>query len=97
MELYTSEILEWKSSLIKETEYTPDTLEFVITFNNGEQYLYKGFSEETYHAFCNAESQGKFFLTEIRNKYNKKTENQDKENGRYALDLKPETQEANAA
>jgi len=97
MELYTSEILEWKSSLIKETEYTPDTLEFAITFNNGEQYLYKGLSEETYHAFCNAESQGKFFLTEIRNKYNKKTENQDKENGRYALDLKPETQEANAA
>jgi len=69
MEIYTTETREWKSSLVNKTEYTPDTMELIIEFNNGKKYLYKNFSEEQYHAFCNAESQGKHFLTEIRKKY----------------------------
>jgi Na+-translocating ferredoxin:NAD+ oxidoreductase RnfC subunit len=69
MEIYTVESREWKSSLVNKTEYTPDTMELIIEFNNGKKYLYKNFSEEQYQAFCSAESQGKYFLSEIRKKY----------------------------
>ena len=69
MEIYTTESREWKSSLVNRTEYTPDTMELIIEFNNGKKYLYKNFTEEQYQAFCNAESQGKYFLSEIRKKY----------------------------
>lgn len=69
MEIYTTETREWNSSLVNKTEYTPDTMELIIEFNNGKKYLYKNFSEEQYQAFCNAESQGKHFLSEIRKKY----------------------------
>jgi hypothetical protein len=69
MELYTTESREWKSALVKQTKYTPDTMELIIEFNNGKKYLYKNFTEEQYQAFCNAESQGKYFLSEIRKKY----------------------------
>jgi len=69
MEIYTVESREWTSSLVNKTEYTPDTMELIIEFNNGKKYLYKNFSEKQYQAFCDAESQGKHFLTEIRKKY----------------------------
>ena len=69
MELYTVESREWKSSLVNKTEYTPDTMELIVEFNNGKKYLYKNFGEEQYQAFCTAESQGKYFLAEIRKKY----------------------------
>jgi len=70
METYTVESREWKSALVNKTEYTLDTKELIVKFNNGKKYLYKNFSEEQYQAFCSAESQGKYFLSEIRNKYN---------------------------
>lgn len=70
MELYTVETREWKSALVNKTEYTPDTQELIIEFNNGAKYLYKNFTDEKYQAFCNAESQGKYFLTEVRKQYN---------------------------
>ena len=69
IKMHITESKDWASSLVKKTEYAPDTKDLVIEFSNGKKYLYKNFNTEQYQAFCNAESQGKHFLTEIRKKY----------------------------
>ena len=38
-----------------------------VAFKNGTQYGYQNVPEETYQAFMNAESLGKFFHASIRN------------------------------
>jgi hypothetical protein len=66
---YVPETKTWTSSLIKETSYNALKYELTITFSNDQQYLYKEFLPESYQNFCNAESQGKYFLTEMRKQY----------------------------
>lgn len=66
---YVPETKQWSSSLLKETTYNTLTYEFTITFNNDKKYKYCKFMPETYKEFCSAESQGKFFLSEIRTRY----------------------------
>ena len=66
---YSTETREWTSALVTRTEYNPNTKELILEFKNGKKYLYKKFDEEQYQAFCSAESQGKYFLAEIRKKY----------------------------
>jgi len=60
----------WNSALLKSTEYNSETQELVIEFNNGKKYMYKEFTQESYDAFVGAESKGKYFLSEMRPKYN---------------------------
>jgi len=59
---------DWVSSLIKSTDYTPDTQQLLVTFNNGQQYLYTEVTEEEYQNFCKAESKGSFFSKNFRTK-----------------------------
>jgi hypothetical protein len=66
---YVPETKQWSSSLLKETTYNALTYEFTVTFNNGKKYKYQKFVPETYKEFCSAESQGKFFLSDIRTRY----------------------------
>jgi hypothetical protein len=66
---YVPETKQWTSSLLKETTYDALKYEFTVTFNNDKKYKYSKFMPETYKEFCSAESQGKFFLAEVRNKY----------------------------
>lgn len=66
--MVTSEGREWASSLIKRTEYTPDNKTLEVEFTNGAIYIYSDINEAEYDDFCNAESQGKFFGTNIRTK-----------------------------
>lgn len=68
MNVVTSEGREWTSSLIKRTEYTPDSQTLAVEFPNGTIYVYSEIPENEYHDFCEAESQGKYFGAEIRNK-----------------------------
>ena len=58
-----------KSSNIKSTEYDTETKDLVIEFNNGVKYKYDNVSHELYTKFRLAESQGKFFTTDIAKKY----------------------------
>lgn len=60
---------DWISSLMKSTDYNPKLNELVVEFNNGKKYLYKNFNLEEYRSFILSESQGKYFLTNIRGKY----------------------------
>lgn len=66
---YIPETKTWTSSLIKETTYNSLKCELTITFLNGQKYLYKEFLPQSYESFCNAESQGKYFLSEMRKQY----------------------------
>lgn len=56
---------EIKSSNIKKTEYDTETKNLVVEFNNGLKYEYEEVPHQTYTKFRLAESQGKFFTTDI--------------------------------
>ena len=58
-----------KSSNIKSTEYDTETKDLVVEFNNGLKYKYDNVPHQVYTKFRLAESQGKFFTTDIAKKY----------------------------
>lgn len=58
-----------KSSNIKKTEYDTDSKKLVVEFNNGAKYEYSEVPHQIYTKFRMAESQGRFFTTDISKKY----------------------------
>lgn len=58
------------SSNIAKVNYIPEKRFMFIFFNNGLVYSYSNITEELYKNFEDAESQGKFFITEIKKKPN---------------------------
>ena len=62
-------INEIKSSNIKKTEYDTDSKKLIVEFNNGFKYQYEDVPHQIYTKFRVAESQGKFFTTDISKKY----------------------------
>ena len=58
---------EIKSSNIKSTEYDTESKDLVVEFNNGAKYKYDNVPHQVYTKFRLAESQGKFFTTDIAN------------------------------
>jgi len=69
-EIQGSKIInEIKSSNIKKTEYDTDTKNLVVEFNNGMKYQYSDVPHMEYTKLRKADSQGKFFTTEIAKKY----------------------------
>lgn len=65
----TKIINEIESSNIKKTEYDTETKQLVTEFNNGLKYEYENVPHQIYTRFRMAESQGKFFMSEIAKKY----------------------------
>lgn len=63
---------EIKSTNIRKTEYDTELKSLVIEFNNGIRYQYEEVPHQIYTKFRMAESQGKFFTTDISKKYNYK-------------------------
>lgn len=61
----TKIINEIKSSNIKKTEYDTESKKLSVEFNNGFRYEYDDVPHQIYTKFRMAESQGKFFNTEI--------------------------------
>jgi hypothetical protein len=61
----TKIINEIKSSNIKKTEYDTETKVLVVEFNNNIKYEYDEVPHQIYTKFRKAESQGKFFTTDI--------------------------------
>ena len=56
------------SSNIAKVNYIPVKNYMFIFFNNGLVYSYSNITEELYKKFEDSESQGKFFITEIKKK-----------------------------
>lgn len=57
---------EWDSSLIKWTEYNPETENLYVVFSNELAYTYDGVTNEEYQNFCDAESKGAYFSKHFR-------------------------------
>jgi predicted Ser/Thr protein kinase len=61
---------EIESSNITRTEYDTQSKEMVVEFKKGNtRYVYEGVPHQVYTKFRMAESQGKFFTTEISKKF----------------------------
>ena len=65
----TKIINEIESSNIKKTEYDTETKQLVTEFNNGSKYEYENVPHQLYTKFRMAESQVKFFMSEIAKKF----------------------------
>ena len=65
----TKIINEVKSSNVKKTEYDLDSKKLLVEFNNGIKYEYDDVPHKVYTQFRMAESQGKFFSTNIAKTY----------------------------
>jgi hypothetical protein len=63
---------EIKSSNIKSSEYDTESKELVVEFNSGAKYKYNNVPHQVYTKFRLAESQGKFFTTDIAKQYSYK-------------------------
>jgi hypothetical protein len=61
----------FESSNILMTTYFPEKNKLYIHFNRGGTYSYTNVTENIYNAFEMADSQGKYFLTEIKKNPNK--------------------------
>jgi len=57
------------SSVIMFVEYKHDKKTLVVHFNNGSIYNYKNVSYGVYSRLLNSKSKGKFFLSNVKNKY----------------------------
>lgn len=65
----TKIICEIESSNLIKTEYDSNTNKLIATFKNGIMYEYDEVPHKIYAQFRLAESQGKFFNTEIAKTY----------------------------
>lgn len=65
----TKIVNEIKSSNIKSAEYDTESKKLIVEFNNGFKYEYDEVPHQTYTKFRMAESQGKFFTTDISKKF----------------------------
>jgi hypothetical protein len=61
----TKIINEIDSSNLVKSEYDTETSKLIIEFKNGTRYEYDNVTHKTYTQFRMAESQGKFFNSEI--------------------------------
>ena len=65
----TKIINEIESTNIVRTEYDTETKKLVTEFKNGAKYEYNDVPHNVYTKFRMAESQGKFFTTDISKKF----------------------------
>lgn len=60
--------MDWNSSMISSTNYNPETKNMEVVFTKGNTYTYSQIEMDEYVAFCMAESQGKYFNSNFKNK-----------------------------
>jgi hypothetical protein len=63
----SNELCTFDSSQIIKSIYTKEIEELIIYFKRGGYYSYKPVPLKLYNDFINTESQGKFFLSNIKN------------------------------
>ncbi len=57
------------STAISAIDYDRERAKLFVRFVSGEQYVYVGVPGEVHRSFCDAESKGRFFQSEIRDRY----------------------------
>jgi hypothetical protein len=64
--------MDWQpfeSKLLTSSAYDDGKHILYLRFRSGEVYRYFGFPEERYREFLDAESRGRYFLSNIRNRF----------------------------
>jgi len=61
--------MDTASTAIREIDYDADRAKLVVRFTSGERYVYVGVPGEVHRSFCEAESKGRFFQLQIRDRY----------------------------
>ena len=57
------------STAIHEIDYDPERAKLSVLFMNGARYVYVGVPGEVHRSFVEADSKGRFFQCEIRDRY----------------------------
>jgi lysyl-tRNA synthetase class 2 len=61
--------MEVESAAISDIAYDVERAKLLVRFVSGERYVYVGVPGEVHRSFVGAESKGRFFQAEIRDKY----------------------------
>jgi len=57
------------SSAISEIDYDAERAKLLVRFTSGERYVYVGVPAEVCRSFAEADSKGRFFQLQIRDRY----------------------------
>jgi hypothetical protein len=57
------------STAISDIDYEADHGKLIVTFEDGDAYVYVGVPGEVHRSFLDADSKGRFFAYEIRGQY----------------------------
>ena len=61
--------MDVESTAIREIDYDAERAKLLVRFTSGERYVYVGVPSEVCLSFLDAESKGRFFQAEIRDRY----------------------------
>jgi hypothetical protein len=61
--------MDVESAAIQEIDYDAERAKLLVRFVSGERYVYVGVPGEVHRSFVEADSKGRFFQAEIRDRY----------------------------
>jgi hypothetical protein len=61
--------MDVESTAISAIDYDAERAKLLVRFQSGEQYVYVGVPAEVCRSFAEAESKGRFFQLQIRDRY----------------------------
>lgn len=61
--------MEVDSTAIQAIDYDGERSKLMVRFSSGEAYVYVGVPGEVHRSFVDADSKGRFFQAEIRDRY----------------------------
>lgn len=61
--------MDVESTAIDAIDYDAGRSKLMVRFSSGESYVYVGVPDDVHHSFLDAESKGRFFQSEIRDRY----------------------------
>lgn len=61
--------MPFDSTAIRDIRYEDDRQKLFVTFTNGGAYVYVGVPGELHRSFVEAESRGRFFVDQIRDRF----------------------------
>lgn len=61
--------MQVESAAIQEIDYDAERSKLLVRFESGERYVYVGVPGEVHRSFLEADSKGRFFQAEIRDRY----------------------------
>jgi lysyl-tRNA synthetase class 2 len=61
--------MQVESAAIREIDYDAKRAKLLVRFESGERYVYVGVPGEVHRSFVEADSKGRFFQTQIRDRY----------------------------